>query len=435
MRISTERLGSEIRAGAVSLTTRSVVRALALCGDPVMRVLGRRAPADPYPDYERIRARGAMVGHPLGMHITTDHAISRVALRDPRLGVKPAPERPGGIPWQVVSGEEARYVHPLDESMLVLNPPEHTRLRRLASPLFTPRAMQELTRDVEKVVDRVLDRVEGRERFDLVADFARRIPIEVICDLFALPDADRTAFVRWGQVLANTLDGIRTLGERREVRRALAEMTRFLSALVEERRRDPGEDMVSRLVAGEVDGEPLDGRTLVALVGILLLAGFETTVNAISGAAVALLRHPGQKHLLLDDPALAGEAVEEFLRYDAPVQMLGRIALEPVTLGGVSLPAGAMLVIVVAAANRDPAVFEEPHRFDLHRPNKRDHLAFSAGIHYCLGAGLARLETELALRNLFARLPRLAPAGELRMRPIRNVRGAAAVPVLSRGER
>jgi cytochrome P450 len=147
------------------------------------------------------------------------------------------------------------------------------------------------------------------------------------------------------------------------------------------------------------------------------------------------LRHPGQKQLLLDDPALAGEAVEEFLRYDAPVQMLGRIALEPVTLGGVSLPAGAMLVVVAAAANRDPAVFEEPHRFDLHRANKRDHLAFSAGIHYCLGAGLARLETELALRQLFARMPRLALAGEPRMRPIRNVRGAAAVPVLSRGER
>ncbi|MGW3633896.1 cytochrome P450 [Streptomyces sp. NPDC005122] len=435
MLISTERIGNDLRAGAVSLTTRTVVRAMALSGDPVMRVLGRRAPADPYPEYERIRARGRVSRHPLGLHVTADHAVSRAALRDHRLGVGPTRKRPGALDWLVASGEEEQLFHPIDESLLVLNPPEHTRLRRIAGPLFTPHAMRDLTPAVEKVVTRILDEVAGREQFDLVADFARRIPLEVICDLFDVPGADRDTFVRWGGVLANTLDGIRTLGERRDVRRALAEMTEFLGALVEERRREPGDDLVSRLAAAAPEGEPLDGRTLVVLVGMLLIAGFETVVNAIAGAAVVLLEHPDQKALLLDDLDLAAEAVEEFLRYEPPVQVLLRVAQEPVALGEAELPAGAMLAIAIGGANRDPAVFDDPHRFDLRRPNKRDHLAFSAGIHYCLGAGLARLESELALRHLFSRMPRLALAGRPQLRPIRNIRGPGIVPVRARGTR
>lgn len=435
MLINTERIGSDLRAGAVSLTTRTVVRAMALSGDPVMRVLGRRAPADPYPEYERIRARGTVSRHPLGLHVTADHAVSRAALRDSRWGVGPTRKRPGALDWLVAAGEEERLIHPVDESLLVLNPPAHTRLRRIASPLFTPHAMRDMTPAVEKVVTRILDEVADREQFDLVADFARRIPLEVICDLFAVPGADRDTFVRWGGVMANTLDGIRTLGERRDVRRVLAEMTEFLGDLVEERRREPGDDLVSRLAAAAPEGEPLDGRTLVVLVGMLLIAGFETVVNAIAGAAVALLEHPDQKALLLDDLDLAAEAVEEFLRYDPPVQVLLRVAQEPVTLAGLSLPTGAMLAIALGGANRDPAVFDEPHRFDLRRANKRDHLAFSAGIHYCLGAGLARLEGELALRHLFSRMPRLALAGEPRLRPVRNIRGPGTVPVRARGTR
>ncbi|MFG2195862.1 cytochrome P450 [Streptomyces sp. NPDC048639] len=397
-------------------------------GDPLMRVLGRRAVPNPYPEYERIRARGEVSRHPLGLYLTADHAVSRAALCDPRFGVGPATQR-GGIDWQVVSGDEGRLVHPLEESLLVLNPPEHTRLRRMASPLFAPYAVRELAPAIEGVVARILDEAERCERFDLVGDFARRVPIQVMCELFGIPHADHTTFVRWGTVLADTLDGIRTFGERRAVRGVLAEMTDFLGALLEKRRREPGDDLLSRLAAAERDGESLDDRTLLALTGTLLIAGFETTVNVIASAAVELMRSPDLRAMLLDDFGDVGEVVEETLRIEPPVQVLLRIAREPVTLGGVDLPADAMLAIAVGGANRDPAVFPEPHRFDLRRPNKRDHLAFSAGGHYCLGAGLARLEAELALRHLFSRMPRLEPAGEPRLRRTRNIRGHVSVPV------
>ncbi|MEU6083452.1 cytochrome P450 [Streptomyces sp. NPDC047108] len=428
MRISTRRAGKEIRAGAITLRTRATVRTLALMGDPLMRVLAPRAMPDPYPEYERIRARGPMSRHPIGLYLTADHAISRAALSDPRLGVGPATQR-GGIDWNVLSGDEERLIHPLEESLLVLDPPEHTALRRAASPLFAPHAVRDLAPRIEKVVSGILDEVERRERFDLVGDFSRRIPIQVICELFGIPDADHATFVRWGTVLSDTLDGIRTFGERRAVRSVLAEMTDFLRTLVGQRRGKPGDDVLSRLAAAEPDGRPVEERALIALVGTLLIAGFETTVNVIAGAAVELMRRPHTKAVLVDDPGCAAEVVEETLRFEPPVQVLMRCAREPVTLGGAALPAGAMLAIVVAGANRDPAVFADPHRFDPQRTNNRDHLAFSSGAHYCLGAGLARLEAEVALRRLFTRMPRLEMTGEPHLRRTRNIRGHISVPV------
>ncbi len=374
--------------------------------------------ADPHAVYERMRAAGPMLPTRLGNLSTTSYQICQQVLRMRTFGVTdPAAPRPG---------EDM-----LDLSLLALNPPDHTRLRRLAAPAFTPRRMAGYQDVVERAIDRLLDGVDPSGRFELVSAFASPLPIAVITDMLGFTgDPDRLR--RMGAVVASALDGVQSLGHAVRLFGADREMRASFAALLDRAAREPGDDLTSVLIAQRDAGAEISIEELSSLVGLLLLAGFETTVNAIGNGVRALLAHRDQWQLLVDEPDRAAAVVEEVLRYDPPVQQTARVLLsgaEPVTLGGVTVRPSQWVLLMLAAAGRDPAVFAEPDRFDITRPNAAEHLAFSGGIHYCLGAGLARLELTAAFRALAVRFPRLRLAGPVVMRPGTTLRGPRRLPV------
>ncbi|WP_040586428.1 cytochrome P450 [Sciscionella marina] len=410
----------ELKPFAQLTVQSTILRTAALFGDPCARVFREPPLSDPYPEYERIRSRGPVCTSRVGLAVTADHALCSSILRDNDWRVIP-PEvfHPG--PW-----DEREIAHPVDHSLLSMNPPDHTRLRRVVSPWFTPRALRTRTERIEATVREFLDELATRERFDLISDFATRVPIRVICDLLGVDDERHADFAYWGQVLGSTIDGVRTLGQLREVETVGRAMTAYFTELLRKRRIDPGEDVVSGLVAHD---EEFSERDLTATAGLLLGAGFETTRNLIGNGILALLRHPEQLHLLQAEPERAGNAVEEILRYDSPVQQTARTPAADTELAGVPLRKGGLLGVLLGAANRDPRVFTDPHRFDITRQNAREHLSFSGGAHFCLGAGLARMEGEIALRELVARFPGLAAVSAPRRRPTRVLRGIASLPM------
>ncbi|MEU4806784.1 cytochrome P450 [Actinosynnema sp. NPDC023587] len=414
---------SVVKNATLLFLGRAAVRGHALLGDPGARLFAMSSAQDPYPAYESVRRRGPVVTSRLGLHITASHELCDSLLRDPGFGPLPAGEL---SPVDSVAYTGARrLVNPVEESFLVLNPPDHTRLRRLVSPWFTPRGLRDQVATVERVVEEYLDEVADQPTFDLVGDFAARVPIQVIADLLGVPDADHAAFARWGGAVVNALDGVRTLTEMRALHSGLREFEAFLDDLIAHRRRHPGDDVVSRLVAHE----DLRREDLIATTELLLVAGFETTVNLIGNSVLAVLAHPEVRERLLDDPGHAEAVVEETLRLDPPVQYTVRVPFQTTEVAGTRISRGTPIMLLLAGANRDPAVFTDPHRFRPGRPNGREHLAFSAGIHYCLGANLARVEGAAALRGLFRRFPDLRAAGRVRRRASRVIRGPERFPV------
>lgn len=410
---------------------RTAVQAHNLLGDPAARVLGRGPNTDPYPRYDKIRAAGELVPSRLRLHLTASHGLANSVLRDSRFGVQTSV----GLSrdeWQFDRQSAHGAVHPIEDSFLSLDPPNHTRLRRLVAPWFSPRALRDRTERIERIVSQFLDELADRDRFDLIGDFAVRVPIQVICDLLGVPDDEYPRFVRWGAIVALSLDGMWTLADYRQLRIALAEMSAFFTELVAERRKHPGDDVVSELAAAD---DSLSADDLLATVELLLVAGFETTVNLIGNGALELLHNDDARAWMSAHPERADDVVEEVLRHDPPVQYTVRLTHEPVTLAGVDLPRDTGVVLLLAGANRDPAVFADPDRFDPERPNNRDHLAFSAGMHYCLGAGLARIEAAVALRALFERYPDLRAAGAVKRRRSRNIHGVRVLPVRGRAMR
>ncbi|HXV94267.1 MAG TPA: cytochrome P450 [Pseudonocardia sp.] len=388
---------------------RAVLHGLALCGDTTAEIaLGRSG--DPYPLYERVRERGPLVRSRTGMWTVTGHSLCRQVLRDDRFGVE------AGQPGE-----------PLDLSLLELDPPDHTRLRRLAAPAFRPRLTGAYRGRMEEVAERLLDAVD-RDGFDVVRDLASPLPITVITDLLGVDEGDHATFVAYGQAIGLALSGVSSARQARELQDATADLTALFTELARRRREDPREDLVSVLVAAH-DTEALTAPELVALCQLLLIAGFETTVNLVGSAVHLLLDHPDQWAALAADPDLAPGAVEETLRHQSPVQGTTRVAREDVELAGQRLPAGSVVLLLLGAANRDPEVFPEPHRFDITRTTASEHLAFSSGIHYCLGAALARAEGEVALRALATRMPRLRRAGRPRHRVGATLRGLVELPV------
>lgn len=413
-------LRAEFRMGLVMFTWRTAMRVHAALGDPLFRMLIKRPNTTPYPIYERIRAQGDLCRSRLGgVHVTASHEIANAVLRDSRFGVQVSR---GAGPDQ-----GSALMNPIESSFLSLDPPRHTRLRRLVAPWFSPRALRDRTERIESIVSGFLDELADRERFDLIGDFAVRVPVQVICDLLGVPDSEYPRFLRWGAAVALSLDSTWTLSEYRRLRVALEEMHSFFGDLLADRRANPTGDLVSELAG--TDQDDVTAADLVATAELLLVAGFETTVNLIGNATLELLRNDDARAWLLAHPDRADDVVEEVLRYDPPVQYTMRVAHEPVTLAGMRLAPGTPLVLVLAGASRDPHVFEQPERFDPARPNSRDHMAFSAGIHYCLGAGLARIEAAVALRALFQRYPDLHLAGPVKRRRSRNIHGVSRLPV------
>ena len=384
--------------------------------DPMALLQLRPGHADPYPIYERIRERGTLVPTRLGNWMTASHRVCDSVLRNRRLGVRPE----GGSAPSEAEG--------FDLSFLEMNPPDHTRLRRLALPAFSPKAGASYRDRVESTVGGLLDRAAAAGRFDLMPQFAAPLPIAVITDLLGVPDADCGEFARYGAAVGSALDGIKSLRHARVLMANGIRLQRLFEELFELRRREPADDIISRLVAAGEDQIRPD--EMLPVCGLLLVAGFETTVNLIGNSVLALMRHPAQWRDLCADPvALAPRVVEETLRFDPPVQFTGRVAFDDMRIEGREVRKGQTVLTLIGGANRDPEVYGEPGRFDIHREPAAEHLAFSSGIHYCLGQPLARLEATIALRMLAERMPGLSLAGPVRRRRTTLIRGPLRLPV------
>ena len=386
--------------------------------------------ADPYPLYSRVRARGTLVPGALG-HVTATHAVVAEVLRSEDFRAGTDDEL---LPRQVRAllrwARDPAALGPVDPpSLLVIEPPDHTRYRRLVSRVFTARAVEGLRARVQTIADELLDELARHPRADLVEAYCSRLPVTVITEVLGVRPEDQARVLAYGRAGAPSLDVGLTWRQFRDVDAAVRSFSAWLGEHLERLRREPGADLLSQLVTLEDQGQRLDDTELRAIAGLVLAAGFETTVNLLGSGTVLLLQQPEQLARLRDEPALWSNAVDEVLRYESPVQLTARFAVRPTELCGRRLKAGGLVVTMLGGANRDPAAFVDPDRFDVGRTNARDHLSFSAGRHFCLGAALARVEGEVGLRSLFERFPDLALAPGARRTTTRVLRGWESLPV------
>jgi cytochrome P450 len=374
---------------------------------PLFDVLDPDFIADPYPAYRRLRESAPVWRSPLGFWVLSRHADIAAVLRDPRFGrdFEGKLSNPG---HRAAILKEPAY-RSLALSMLARDPPDHTRLRGLVSKAFTARRVEALREGITACVDRLIDRRAADRRMDVIAEFARLLPVTVICDLLGIPESDRARFLAGYRVSARLLEP--TPLSPQELAQANANTLynrSYFEELFRRRRREPGDDLISALLAVRDDA---DGRLthdeLAANVALLFGAGHETTTHLIGNGLLALHRHPAQWALLTQRPALAAAAVEELLRFDSSVQLTSRKAFQTVALPqGTVVERGESVLCVLGAANRDPDVYPEPDTLEITRSGARA-LAFGGGIHHCLGAQLARIEAEIAFRRLAERLPDL----------------------------
>jgi len=361
--------------------------------------------ADPYSFYHRLRATEPMHLTPFGFHVASRHADVTTILRDKRFGkdfIGRMTRRHGP---QIM--EEPVY-RSMSHWMLQLDPPDHGRLRGLVVRAFTARRIEDMRPRIQAIVDAIIDRVAPRGQMDLIADFAFRLPVTVICDMLGIPAGDREVFFNSSRAGGRLLDLAPLSGaEIKEQNSFNLAMAEYFRRLFDLRRREPGDDLTTQLVQAEEHGDKLSNEELTANIILLFGAGHETTVNLIGNGLLALYRNPDQLQLLQDDPSLTANAVEELLRYDSSVQVTSRTTLEDVDeIGGIPLAKGQSVICLLGAANRDPAAYTEPDRLDITRADVRP-LSFGGGVHYCVGAQLARLEGEIAIATLLRRLPNL----------------------------
>ena len=382
--------------------------------------------ADPYPFYSRLREQAPVYASPFGVVLTRYDDVART-LR----GAEFARDIEAHVPLRADDPRAARRERlrarretgQAAKTILNLDPPDHTRLRRLVSLAFTPTAIERLRPRVQQLVDEVLDRAAERGSMELVEELAFPVPFQVISDLLAL-STDRSDEVRaWSQVLTAALEPTADEATLDESERAAVEMGAFLADVIAHRRHHLGDDLLSGLIMAEEEGDRLSEAELRSFVTLLYVAGHETTVNLIGNGTLALLRHPDQRRAWAADPSMDVNAVDELLRYDGPVQQTVRVPLVDVHYGDVTVPANTMVLTILGSANHDPAVFDDPERLRLDRPNANRHLAFAAGVHYCLGASLAKLEAGVAITSLIRRFPTLELDGEPGWRDRLTIRG------------
>ena len=361
--------------------------------------------ANPYPLYHRLRAEDPI--HWSGLleaWILTRYEDVVFVLTDPRFS---ANRRQARNRFAQMAEQAQQEFGPFGrtQTMLTSDPPLHTRLRRLVSKAFTARAVENLRPRIQRIVDELLDAVQDRGRLDLIWDLAYPLPVIVIAEMLGVPPEERDQFKRWSTDVVATLGGPFTPPDvLARARTSINELADYFRRVIAERRRQPREDLISGLIAAEEQGQVLNEDELLATCMLLLVAGNETTTNLIGNGMLALLRNPDQLAKLRDGPSLTELAVEEFLRYDGPVQGTGRVALEDVEIGGRTIEEGQLVFCLLAAADRDPAQFPNPDVLDIARQDNR-HIAFGYGIHFCLGAPLARIEGQVAFETLLRRLP------------------------------
>jgi cytochrome P450 len=410
---------------------RAVASVAARRGDPQARMaFDPLVRTDPVSFFEEMRPQGPMLRTRLG-YLTLDHAVAHELLRsDDFRVIILGGNLPKPLQW-LERRTRDDLLHPLrPPSLLAVEPPEHTRYRKTVSSVFTSRAVTALRDRVEETAADLLDGLsEGPGVVDIVERYCSQLPVAVIGDILGVPDADRPRILEFGELAAPSLDVGLTWSQFQRVQKGLAGFNEWLAAHLQHLREHPGDDLMSQLIAASDDGRHLDEAELQGVAGLVLAAGFETTVNLLGNGIRLLLNSPDQLARLQEDPTLWPNAVEEILRLESPVQLSARIALRDTEVAGATVRAGEMVAIYLAAANRDPAVFDDPHRFDVGRPNAGKHLAFSGGRHFCLGAALARAEGEVGLRSFFTYFPDVQLAGLGSRRDTRVLRGWAELPV------
>ncbi len=398
-------------------------------GEPLFNPLAPEFIRNPYPHYERMRTNDPVHLTPLGMYVASRHAEVSLVMRDKRFG-KDYVERT--IRRYGPDIMEEPVFRSMSHWMLQQDPPDHTRLRGLVVKAFTARRVEDMRPRIQQVVDETLDRIIPQGKMDLIEDFAFRLPVTIICDMLGIPEEHREAFYAGSRDGGRLLDPVPLTPE--EIRQGNAGNTMaamYFQQLFELRRKQPGDDLTTQLVQAEEGGSKLSNEELTANIILLFGAGHETTVNLIGNGLLALHRNPDQLALLKANPGLITNAIEEFLRYDSSVQLTGRVALEDIEdLGGRRIPKGESVLCLLGSANHDPAVYpDRPERLDITRPNVKP-LSFGGGIHFCLGAQLARIEAEIAISTLLRRLPdlRLDDAENPEWRPTFVLRGLKRLP-------
>jgi cytochrome P450 len=384
---------------------------------------------DPYPQYAAMRAAAPVYQHPFGFWLLTRYddvswlLRAGLSVEDRHIAAGPLVEL-----REQMYGEQA--ARPRGVSMLDRDPPDHTRLRRLVSKAFTPRAVQALQPHICGLVKDMLDAAEAEGRVDLVEALAFPLPFAVIAEMLGTPPADHERIRQLTGTVVRSLEPVADPALASAIAAADSELTEIAAGMIEWKRAHPAGDLLTALISAEEDGDVLDDEELIAQTLLLYIAGHETTLNLIAGGALALLRHPAQLALLRDDPALIANAVEELLRYDSPVQASRRITLEPARISGVTIPAGAFVMASLGSANRDEGFWgPDAAQLRLDRNNARQHVSFGGGPHHCLGASLARLEASIALERLTARFPGLTLDGPVTWNGRINLRGPAHLPV------
>jgi cytochrome P450 len=381
---------------------------------------------NPYPHYQAYRNEGPLLQMDDTIWFSLAHHDVTTLLRHPKL-----------------SSDETRATTELGrpkpgrmkaQSLLFMDPPDHTRLRALIARAFTPKRVEDLRITAEEITSDLLDHLAAGARsgevVDLIATVAYPLPVRIICSLLGVAADDEKAFTGWSQALSRSLDPsvLRSADVDTSIAAAEKEIVSYLDDILAQRRKMPDDDLLSALLSVETDGDRISSAEVVDLVLLLLVAGHETTVNLIGNGVLALLQAPDQIDLLRRYPDLVRGAVDELLRFDSPVQMTQRIATENLELGGHSVHEGDEIVLVLGAANRDPLIFEEPDRLDLRRDPRR-HVAFGGGIHHCLGATLARMEAQVAISGLLRRCARIELAGSPVRRPTFTLRGLQSLPL------
>jgi len=376
---------------------------------------------DPHPHYHRMRTATPVLSIPeWDEFVFTRWEDCERILRDPTMSSDPSRRRMQ-VPFMDFGGMER------PSSMLMMDPPDHTRLRKLVSKAFTPRTVERLRPHVAELVTEMLDEVDP-SGFDLISGLGFPLPVTVICEMLGVPAEDRHLFGPWSSDASRMLDGDLDDATIQRGIMAFMQLVNYLNGIFEERRAAPRDDLLSALLAAEEEGDRLSEEELRSTVVLLFVAGHETTMNLIGNGTVAMLRQRDQWERLVADPSLAPGAVEECLRFDGPVHLTGRTATVPSVVAGVEIEPGQGLVTLLAAANRDPARFPDPDRLDITRPDNQ-HLTFSHGIHYCLGAALARLEGQEVFKALAQRFPTLELTAEPVHREHFVLRGYQAVHV------
>ncbi len=398
--------------------------------------------ANPYPSYDELRTRDPVHWNDgLKYWALTRYPDVLAALRDRRLSMERMSFFVGRLP-EPVQEMMAPVTRLFSNMMLMSDPPKHTRLRSLANKAFTPRVVEAIRSHIQAIVDRALDKVEEAGKMDVIADLAYPLPVTVICEMLGVAPEDREQFKNWSDDLAYFLGDIRRAAQHIPVAQqsALA-MTEYLKDIIRECRRNPRDNLISALVAVEEQGEVFSEEELFSMFILLHLGGHETTTNLIGNGLLALLQNPDQLEKLKADPSLIETAVEEFLRYNSPIQSTIRLALEDLEIGGQSISQGQWVGIYIGAANTDPAQFADPDRLDITRRENR-HLAFGFGPHFCLGAALARLEGQIAINTVLRRMrhlrlePPFSPESPVEEFPWRNNRafhGLESLPVAFNG--